>query len=112
MSLPEKQQQFLAQRRRLVRLWPRVGIPAAILFVGLVGWLFYRSPLLVNPYAVLDRLRDSTLERSTVLLMAGMLPIISLCCLSVVAFLLVLTFTFIARERQYLAIIEETTREK
>jgi membrane-anchored protein YejM (alkaline phosphatase superfamily) len=98
---------FVERRRRLARSWNLVGTALLLILVGLGATLYFRMPFLANPLRVMDLLKEGTLERSTMELMAAMLPIVVLLCLSVTAIIVVFGFAIFSNERRYIAIIDE-----
>jgi hypothetical protein len=71
-----------------------------------IGWLFIQKPLLVNPFYVINGLGDGTIEKSTLLLMAGMLPIMFSACLLLLLALLLFTFSALSNEKKHLKVID------
>ena len=91
----------------LVRIWPFVG-PLLLASVGiLAAWLFWKTPLLINPYAVLEQLQAGIMPDSTVALLAGLLPIVLLACLVLLLAMVLFLFVTLANERNYMAMIEK-----
>ena len=107
MDLTEKDRQFLARRRKLVRMWPLVGTILLIGFVGFGAWLLWTKPLLVNPYVVVARLDSGPLSPSTTSLMASLLPLATLMCLVLSVAVILFAFAAISNEKKYMAIIEK-----
>ena len=109
--LTPKQLAFLKRRQPLVRIFPwMAGILIAITVPTFAALIFY-SPLLFNPYFVLHRLQANTLCPATVKSMAGMLPLMSITCLTAVAALIVILISALGHERAYLRIIEQLQQE-
>lgn len=102
----DSDRRFLQRRRRLARSWNLVGAMLLLVLAALTATLFFRVPFLANPLYVIDLLKDGNLERSTMELMAFMLPIVVLLCLAVTAVTVVFGFAFFSNERRYLAIID------
>ncbi|MHB9023510.1 MAG: hypothetical protein ACYC7E_04965 [Armatimonadota bacterium] len=90
-----------------MRLWPYAGGLALAILVGVFVWLWLRTPLLVNPYTVMDRLQAHTLDADLLPIMAVMLPVMMLICLFLLLALIAFGFAMMGRERQYLAIIDD-----
>ena len=78
-------------------------IIAAVLL--LAAWLWITRPLLINPFAVLSALESGTVEPTMMVLMAGLLPAVTLACLFVLLCTLLLVFAAFANERRHLEII-------
>lgn len=111
MSLTDQEQKFVDGRKRLLRLWPAVGSLLLILIALLAGWLYWRNPLLVNPWVVMSRLEEGSISNAMLILMAGILPIMALMSLILVALLVVSLFAAFGNERRHLAIIDRLLRE-
>ena len=72
-------------------------LAGSVLLLGLIGfivYLFFNTPLLINPNAVIEGLNTGTIEQSTLETMALVLPVLMIC----ICFLLfVLIFMKIGR---------------
>lgn len=101
----DKERSFLEERQRLVRYWKIAGPLMIGVFLGLVGWLYLKAPLFIDPFRVLSRLEEETLEPSTLILMAGLLPVVVITTLVVLAALIIFSYCAIRREKKYLQII-------
>lgn len=80
-----------------------------VLLTGLGIWLFLNKPLLANPFEVMARLQSDSIPESTMVVMAGLLPIGVLTCLFLAAAVLVFAYTAFANEKKYLRILERCT---
>ncbi|HXK55181.1 MAG: hypothetical protein KDI74_15215 [Gammaproteobacteria bacterium] len=105
MELTEKERVFLDRRRRLLQLWPPVGYLLLSALSIFTAWLFWKNPLLVNPYLVWKALQSETLEDSSLILMAGMLPVVMLLTLLVCLFVVLFVFTALHNEKRELELI-------
>jgi hypothetical protein len=105
-SLTEQQRAFLKKRAKMVHSWPIAGIMIIFLELGLAGWLLWKHPLLINPQAVLSKLRSGSLPDSTLFLMATILPFLFIVCLALLAILILFAFLALANEKKHLAIIQ------
>ena len=106
-----EQSEFLIKRSKMVRAWPVVGAFLIAVELGLAGWLLWKHPLLVNPQAVLSKLRSGSLPDSTFSLMAALLPFIVILCLVLVAILILFAFLALANEKKHMAIIRSLQGE-
>lgn len=98
MVLTERETLFLDRRRKLLRIWP-FARPLLLASVGiLAAWLLWKTPLLINPYAVLAQLQAGTMPDSTVALLA---------CLVLTVAMLLFLFVALAYERKYMAMINK-----
>lgn len=107
MTLSDKQLKFIRGRQKLIGLRKYVVSFLSILFVAFLGWMYYKAPLLVNPYEVISRLQRSSLDRDTMTLMAGMLPIIVLLALFLLGALMIFFFIAMSNEARYIEIIDQ-----
>jgi uncharacterized membrane protein len=98
---------FLRHRRRLVGLWKLAGPLMLLVLLVFLGWLFVWSPNLVNPYAVANKLSNGEIERSTLELMALILPVSILMNIGITAVMIGFGFAMVANERRYLKIIDQ-----
>jgi hypothetical protein len=106
MALDEQQQRFLARRRRLTRFWPLGGTALLAMVLALLIGLYLRVPLLVDPFAVAEQLHAGSIEEATLLLMAALLPLLSLACFLLLVALILFMFAAFANERRYLRAID------
>ncbi len=106
-SLTEQQKAFLKKRIKMVRAWPIIGSAIILLEAGLAAWLLWKHPLLINPQAVLSKLRDGSLPDSTCSLMAAFLPFVVILSLGLLAMLTLFAFVALANERKHIAIIQK-----
>jgi len=109
MLLSNEEQQFLAKRSRFVKAWPYVGAILLVMLIGLGMWLFWSKPLLANPFVVLSRLNSSSVPASTMVLMAGLLPVVVLMCVVLAITIVLFAFAAFSNEKKYLAIIKTKT---
>ena len=105
--MDEKDIEFIRQRERLARWWNPVGYGMLAVFIGMVVWLFVRTPNFINPLHVIDQLKAEDLEEGTLVVMAGMLPIMVLGLFLVCCIVIGFVFVAFANERRYLRIIKE-----
>jgi len=106
MNLNEQYKNFLVKRRRFAKSWPLVGILLLLGIFAFLIWLFLRNPLLVNPFEVASRLEAGTIEKSTLVLMAGMLPIMFLACFFILLVMVLFAFAVFSNEKKYIKIID------
>lgn len=104
--LSELDRAFLRKRAALVRAWPVAGGIMLAALILLTAWLLWSSPFLVNPYAMMDRLRERSIEPDMLQLMAGLLPVAVLCILVLVGALLAFSFAAFSNEKRHLRIID------
>jgi hypothetical protein len=100
-------QEFLRHRRRLVALWKLIGPLLLLALLALLGWLLVWSPNLVNPYSVAHRISSGEIERSSLELMALILPVAMLTIIGITAVVIGFGFAVCSNERRYLKIIDQ-----
>jgi len=110
--MDEKDIQFLRQRERLARWWNVVGSVMLFVLGGMAVWFFVRVPNFINPLHVIEQLKSETLPQSSLVVMAGMLPIVVLGLLLVCCAVIGFGFAVFANERRYLRIIKELNHEE
>jgi len=96
---------FIKRRRRLLKLWPWAGSALLLMLLFLAAWMWIRVPYMINPWLVLEQIEAGTLADSTMLMMAGMLPVVMVAFLGFVAATIVILFTAFSNERRMLGII-------
>lgn len=111
MQLSEKEERFLAKRTRLVRVWPYAGSVLLAGLFGVTGMIICFAPVLINPFAVMARLKSNTLPPSTMALWASQLPQLLLLYLVSVWAGVLFVFAAFSNERKYLAIVRRITME-
>lgn len=105
MPLTRDESAFVRRRALFARTWGFLG-PALLLTVVLLGgWLWFSSPLLVNPSAVAAGLRADAIPASTVAFMAAALPAVVLVCLLIVMVTLLFATLAHRNERRLIAIV-------
>jgi len=109
MQLSNEEQQFLAKRTSFVKTWRYVGALLLVMVIGLGMWLFWSKPLLANPFVVLSRLNSGSVPASTMVLMAGLLPVVVLMCIVLAITIVLFAFAAFSNEKKYLAIIKTKT---
>ena len=108
--LTEAQETFLKKRTKMVQSWPGLGFLIVFLELGLAGWLLWKHPLLINPQAVLTKLKSGSLPDSTLSLMATFLPFVVILCLGILAVLILFAFLALANEKKHITIIRTLQR--
>ena len=111
-KLTTHEKAFVEKRARFVRNWPVVGTAALIVVCGLAVWLWFSTPLLINPWAVISGLRTESIPESTLSLMAAMLPVVSVACLFVLVVVLLLSFAAFSNEKKLITVIERLTSSR
>lgn len=110
-TVDEQSESFLKKRRRMTRFWPVVGTLLLAGVLSFLVWMFLKKSLLVNPFEVTSRIDAGTLENSTVILMAGMLPVVFLACFLILIVVVLFAFSAFSNERKYQRIIDGLLRD-
>jgi hypothetical protein len=105
MPLDDSDLVFVTRRSALVRRWPVAAWAMLAGIVAVLVFLFYRSPLLVNPWEVASRIKADTVAVPTLTLMAALLPVVFLSCFVLLVALVLFQFAAMANERRLLRII-------
>ena len=103
--LDKKDLDFLKKRSFFARWWNVVGSVMLAVLGGMGLWFFIRVPNFINPLHVIEQLQSGTLQQSTLVVMAAMLPIVVLGLLLVCCTVIGFGFAVFANERRYLRII-------
>jgi hypothetical protein len=104
--LDEKDLDFLKKRSFFARWWNVVGSVMLAVLGGMAVWFFVKVPNLIDPLHVADQLKAGTLKQASLVVMAGMLPIVVLGFILVCCAVIGFGFAVFANERRYLRIIE------
>ena len=91
---------FVAKRRALSRRWNVVGWALIALIIAALGFLFVTSPMLVNPWETMARVRTDSISKPTLQLMAMLLPVVFLG--SFLLLIVVVAFQFAAADERRL----------
>jgi hypothetical protein len=110
--IDEKDLAFIKKRSFFVRWWNVVGSIMLFVLGGMAVWLFVRVPNFINPLHVIEQLKAGTLQQSTLVVMAGMLPIVVLGLLLVCCAVIGFSFAFFSNERRYLRIIKDMQKSE
>ena len=70
-------------------------------------FLLRKSPLLINPFYVTDRIEIQSIPGSTLIMMAVLLPIVALTLLVVLVVVVVYVFVVFTNERKHLVVIDK-----
>jgi hypothetical protein len=111
MPLDDSDLSFIRRRSALVRRWPVAAWAMLAGIVAVLGFLLYRSPLLVNPWEVASRIEAETVAAPTLALMAALLPVVFLSCFVLLVALVLFQFAAMTNERRLLRIIASLDAE-
>ena len=105
MKFKQSDSEFLQHRKQLNSVWGSI-IPLLIgVLVILYGFLWFTAPMLVNPFAVMNRLQADTVDITTLQTMAVMLPMVFGLLCAVMLVLVGFVHQTIKTERRYQSII-------
>ncbi len=102
-----KDRTFLDKRKKLQRYWPIMGTIMIVMLLGLVIYLYIKSPKLINPFLVVDLIKTNSMSPSTMALMTAMCPVLSIFLLFTVAVVITYVWAFMILEARYHKIIED-----
>jgi hypothetical protein len=102
---------FIEGRRRFVRAWKAVGTVLLLAILALGAWLVAYEPLLANPFVVLARLEAASIPEPTLILMAGLVPVLVLTSLVLCIAIVLFAFAAYSNERRYLGIVSRTVEQ-
>jgi len=107
MQSNTQSERFLEKRRILLRAWRYAG-PLLLLGIGgFAAYLYFNTPLLINPFAVASGIESGSIEQSTLQLMAVFVPVLFITACFLLVVLVVLMYAAFANEKKYLAILDE-----
>ena len=105
MRLSPADKAFVEKRDRLGRYWPWLGGFSLALVAAYGGWLWARTPQLINPWWVIERIETGTLSESTMAVMAVMLPIVMAAFLVFTFIVILLWFVSFHYERRLIGLV-------
>ena len=100
------EREFVAQRRTMSRRWKPVGWILIAIIAAALGFLFLTSPMLVDPFETLSRIKTDSIPDGTLRLMAAMLPVVFLGCFLLLVVFVIFQFQAMANERRFIEIID------
>lgn len=106
MNLSATEQKFVQRRRQLQAHWRYVGIGTIAACLGLAAWLLITTPLMINPYYVMQRVEAGSLSESTMIVSAVMLPLVTVALIGLMFVLIAGMYACFANERKYIAMID------
>ena len=109
--LDPSEKAMIEKRERLLAKWPIAGVAMFLLILGLTAWLVFFSPLLANPFHVMSQLEADAIPKSSLVLMAGILPIMTLATLVLLLALIFFAWISVKREAEYIKIIRRISSE-
>ncbi len=111
MELTDGEMVFIERRKKLIKIWPTAGSGLGITMIILTAWLYSKTPLLIDPFTTMHRLSEGSIPETTLMLMAGMLPILFLACLGLLVMLIIFVTVMLHNEKRYLTMIETLSRK-
>ena len=106
MDLTDSQTRFVTKRQKLLRTWTVFGPLLLVALASLGAWLYWRQPLLINPFEVASRLESGAITDPTLSLIALLLPLLMLNSLVLVAIMVIFMYGAFSNERKFIAIIQ------
>lgn len=108
--LSQTERAFIEKRRRLLRWWP---VAATVLLLGLLSlalWMYWQSPLLIDPRVVAVAIQEGRLADDSLALMALLLPVMVLTLLALMLVFVLLGFAIFRNEARYLEMLSSCCR--
>ena len=105
MSLNSEELAWIARRRTFMNLWPWAGGGMIVGILGFASWLWV--PLMINPWAAIRAVEAGSIDDTTLIAMALMLPILMMACLVVLVVMVGLLFAAFSNERKLIAMVEK-----
>lgn len=107
MRLSATDRAFVEKRERRSRYWPWMGGSSLAILAAYGAWLWVKTPQLINPWWVIDRIEAGTLSESTMGVMAALLPIVMAALLLFTFMVVLLWFIAFYHERRFIRLIRE-----
>ena len=102
----QKDRNFIDKRKKLHRYWPIMGTTMILMMLGLVIYLFIRTPKLINPFLVVELIKTNAIDPRTMVLMTAMCPVLTIFLLFTVAVVIVYVWAFMVLEGRYHKILD------
>ncbi len=106
MVMTDPDLEFVAKRRALSRRWNAVGWALIALIIAALGFLFVTSPMLVNPWETMARVRTDSISKPNLQLMAMLLPVVFLGSFLLLMVVVAFQFAAAANERRLIEIVD------
>ncbi|MBU2490461.1 MAG: hypothetical protein KKA60_13830 [Proteobacteria bacterium] len=106
--LTEKEERFLKMRRSMNRAWPWLGSFLLVFVAGAWLWLARFSPLMFNPFNLVERLGAGDVDPATLSLLAAMGSLAFVTIGFLLFCVVLLLFGSMATEKKLLRIIDQT----
>ena len=112
MNISGPQYEYLEKRKKLTSAWRFVGPALLLAILGLAMWIYLRSPLLINPYEAISRMETGHIEKSTLEMMATVLPIVMIIVFLLLLSIVGIMYAAFSKEKKYMEIIGKLNRER
>jgi hypothetical protein len=106
MTISNKEIRFLQERRKLNRYGYIALSICAVGFICGALYLVIKTPNLINPFAFMESFSNGEVENSTVILMAALLPLMTLTLFVTILAMLLISLVVIRNERKLLLIVD------
>jgi len=106
VNLTEADKKFIERRRSLAKRSLLVGIILLVAIIGVAVFLFFSSPLLMNPRETANLLEAERVPPPTMAEMAAKLPVVFLVCCGLLVAMVLFQIASAANERKLLKIVE------
>ncbi len=105
MSLTEQQQTFIQRRRKSLVVCRILVLPVLVTLLALIAVMWLQVPQFINPFVVFRMIEANTLDATSAMTMAAVLPVVVLLLMFVLVFCLTLAYELCRHERKYLDIV-------
>jgi hypothetical protein len=107
MKLDDDEKAYLDRRQALTTRWWVIGPMLLLAIGGVVGFLWVRSPLLIDPWRTARLIAAGRVPPTTLAEMAAKLPVVFLVCCVLLVALVLFQFAAVVQERRLLRIIRD-----
>ncbi len=107
MQLDTQFDAFLQRRKKLITAWRLVGPLALSGLTVLFVWLYFKVPLLANPFEAAERLGSGAIDESTLATMSLLLPVMVSLCFFVLVAIILFVYAMISNEKRYIKAIDQ-----
>ena len=109
MAMTEADREFVDRRRALVKRSMVIGIILLIAIIGVAVYLYFSSPLLMNPRETSALLQAGQVPPQTMAEMAAKLPVVFLVCCGLMVAMVLFQLATVANERRLLQILDSVS---
>ncbi len=105
-ALTPSEERFVAKRKAMLRPFFFVMVLCAVAVVGFWVYEIFATPLLADPFHVLERLEEDSLDETTLVTMAAFCPLLFSLVMVMALALMAFAAGFARREMKYLTLMD------